>query len=177
MRKNKISKTSILRAILIILLLATFIRIFCFSNQNETQSSEVSRKVTEIVTSNVKKVQNMSKNERELFLEHTEKIIRKLAHFSIYTVVGLLMMSLMSTYKLKQNKRIWTSLMVGVLYASSDEIHQYFVPGRSAKVFDVMIDSAGVCLGICIVIFVLWIARKVMERKRGENREVTSDRM
>ena len=75
MRKNKISKINIIRAILIILLLATFIRIFCFSNQNGTQSSGVSRKVTEIVTSNIKKVQNMSKNERELFLEHTEKII------------------------------------------------------------------------------------------------------
>lgn len=172
MRKNKISKINIIRAILIILLLATFVRIFCFSNQNGTQSSGVSRKVTEIVTSNMKKVQNMPKNEKELFLEHTEKIIRKLAHFSIYTVVGLLMMSLMSTYKLKQSKRIWISLIVGVLYASSDEIHQYFVPGRSARVFDVMIDSAGVFLGICIVIFVLWIARKVMERKRGENKEV-----
>lgn len=89
MRKNKISKINIIRAILIILLLATFIRIFCFSNQNGTQSSGVSRKVTEIVTSNIKKVQNMPKNEKELFLEHTEKIIRKLAHFSIYTVVGL----------------------------------------------------------------------------------------
>ena len=76
------------------------------------------------------------------------------------------MMSLMSTYKLKQNKRIWTSLIVGVLYASSDEIHQYFVPGRSARVFDVMIDSAGVCLGIWIVIFVLWIAKRVNERKK-----------
>ena len=172
MKKNKISKINIIRAILIILLLATFVRIFCFSNQNGTKSSGVSRKFTEIVTSNIKKVQNMPKSEKELFLEHTEKIIRKLAHFSIYTVVGLLMMSLMSTYKLKQNKRIWTSFMVGVLYASSDEIHQYFVPGRSARVFDVMIDSAGVCLGICIVIFVLWIARKVMERKKKENKEV-----
>lgn len=177
MRKIKISKINILRGILIMLLLATFVRIFCFSNQNGTKSSGVSRKVTEIVTSNIKKVQNMPQKEKEIFLEHTEKIIRKLAHFSIYTVVGLLMMSLMSTYKLKQNKRIWTSLMVGVLYASSDEIHQYFVPERSARVFDVMIDSAGVCLGICIVIFVLLIVRKVMERKRGENREVTSDRM
>ena len=83
MRKNKISKINIIRAILIILLLATFVRIFCFSNQNGTKSSGVSRKVTEIVTSNIKKVQNMSKNEKEIFLEHTEKIIRKLAHFSI----------------------------------------------------------------------------------------------
>ena len=173
--KNKISKINISRAILIILLLTTFVRIFCLSNQNGTKSSGVSRKVTEIVTSNMKKVQNMPKNEKELFLEHTEKIIRKLAHFSIYTVVGLLMMSLMSTYKLKQSKRIWTSLIVGVLYASSDEIHQYFVPGRSARVFDVMIDSAGVSLGICVVMLVLWIAKKVMERKREENKGVTSD--
>ena len=166
MTKNKISKINILRLMIIILLLATFIRIFCFSNQNGTQSSGVSRKVTEIVTSNMKKVRNMPKSEKELFLEHTEKIIRKLAHFSIYTIVGLLMMSLMSTYKLKQSKRTWTSLIVGVLYASSDEIHQYFVPGRSARVFDVMIDSAGVCLGIWIVIFVLWIAKRVNERKK-----------
>ena len=166
MEKNRISKINILRIVLIILLLATFIRIFCFSNQNGTQSSGVSRKVTEIVTSNIKKVQSMPKSEKEIFLAHTEKIIRKLAHFSIYTVVGLLMMSLMSTFKLKQSKRIWTSLIVGVLYASSDEIHQYFVPGRSARVFDVMIDSAGVGLGICIIIFVLWCTRRVIENKR-----------
>lgn len=39
MKKNKISKINIIRAILIILLLATFVRIFCFSNQNGTKSS------------------------------------------------------------------------------------------------------------------------------------------
>ena len=49
------------------------------------------------------------------------------------------------------------------------------MPGRSARVFDVMIDSAGVCLGICVVMLVLWIAKKVMERKREENKGVTSD--
>ena len=64
MRKNKISKINIIRAILIILLLATFVRIFCFSNQNGTQSSGVSRTVTEIVTSNMKKVQSMPKSEK-----------------------------------------------------------------------------------------------------------------
>ena len=166
MKKIKINRINILRLVIVILLLATFIRIFCFSNQNGTQSSGVSRKVTEIVTSNMKKVQRMPKSEKEIFLEHTEKIIRKLAHFSIYTIVGLLMMSLMSTYKLKQSEKIWTSLIVGVLYASSDEIHQYFVLGRSARVFDVIIDSAGVCLGICIVIFGVWIIKREDERKK-----------
>ena len=166
MRKNKISKINIIRAILIILLLATFVRIFCFSNQNGTKSSGISRKVTEIVTSNIKKVQNMPQKEKEIFLEHTEKIIRKLAHFSIYTVVGLLMMSLMNTYKLKQSKRIWISLIVGVLYASSDEIHQYFVPGRSCEFGDVCIDLCGAMRGILSVYVVYLINRKVKNREK-----------
>lgn len=85
MRKNKISKINILRGILIILLLATFVRIFCFSNQNGTKSSGVSRKVTEIVTSNIKKVQNMSKNERELFFRAYRKNNKKIStFFNIY---------------------------------------------------------------------------------------------
>ena len=170
-------KLNIIRTILIILLLGTFYIIFGFSSQNSTQSAGISRKITNIITANIKSIQEKDDKAKEEILYKIEHIIRKIAHFSIYTVVGLLMMSLMSTYKLKQSKRIWISLIVGVLYASSDEIHQYFVPGRSARVFDVMIDSAGVCLGICIVIFVLWIARKVMERKKKENKEVTSDRM
>ena len=33
-------------------------------------------------------------------------------------------------------------------YAATDEFHQIFVPGRTPKVTDVMIDSAGAALGI-----------------------------
>ena len=88
MRKNKISKTNILRGILIILLLATFVRIFCFSNQNGTQSSGVSRKVTEIVTSNMKKVQNMPKSEKELFLAYRKNNKKISTFFNIYSSRG-----------------------------------------------------------------------------------------
>ena len=85
MKKNKISKINIIRAILIILLLATFVRIFCFSNQNGTKSSGVSRKFTEIVTSNIKKVQNMPKSEKELFLEHRKNNKKISTFFNIYS--------------------------------------------------------------------------------------------
>ncbi len=44
-----------------------------------------------------------------------------------------------------------TALIIGFLYAVSDEIHQYFVPGRAMQTRDVLIDTAGVLLGICIV--------------------------
>lgn len=146
---------NIIRAILIILLIATFVRIFCFSSQDGEESSAVSRKVTTAVTQNVKKIQDMDSKERELTLNKIEHVIRKIAHFSIYTLVGILMMALMSTYDISKNKQILVSILVGIIYATSDEIHQYFIPGRSAMVTDVLIDTAGVCLGVLIVLMLL----------------------
>ena len=145
------TKTNIKRAILIILLILTFFQIFRFSNQNGEKSSGISRKITTAVTKNVKKTQELDKNKQEEVLGKIEKVIRKLAHFSIYMVVGILMMLLMSTYKIKQLDRIAISLITGILYAGSDEIHQLFIPGRSAMITDVMIDTLGVFVGITLV--------------------------
>ena len=50
---------NIIRGILIVLLIATFVRIFCFSSQDGEESSTISRKVTTAVTQNVKKIQDM----------------------------------------------------------------------------------------------------------------------
>jgi len=40
------------------------------------------------------------------------------------------------------------------LYACSDEIHQLFVPGRSGKFTDVLIDSAGALLAVLLCFLV-----------------------
>lgn len=157
-------KKNILRVILIVLLIGTFFKIFSFSSQDGEESSSVSQKVTVEVTKNVKKIQELEKDKKEEVLSKIEKIIRKLAHFSIYTLVGILMMALMSTYDLEQRKRIITSLIVGIIYASSDEIHQLFVPGRSAMVTDVMIDTAGVALGISITILLTKGLQKIKQK-------------
>ena len=157
---------NIIRGILIVLLIATFVRIFCFSSQDGEKSSSVSRKVTTAVTQNVKKIQDMDSKERELTLNKIEHVIRKIAHFSIYTLVGILMMALMSTYDISKNKQILVSILVGIIYATSDEIHQYFIPGRSAMVTDVLIDTAGVCLGVLIVLISLQIYIKIYKKRQ-----------
>lgn len=153
MEINTNTKTNIKRAILMILLILTFFQIFRFSNQNGEKSSGISRKITTAVTKNVKKIQELNENEQEEVLGKIEKVIRKLAHFSIYMVVGILMMLLMNTYKIKQFDKIAISLITGILYASSDEIHQLFIPGRSAMITDVMIDTLGVLVGCFLVFF------------------------
>ena len=78
---------NILRGILILLLIWTFSIIFGFSNQNAEESSSISGKITEIVTANIKAIQEKPKIEKEKLLDKIESIIRKIAHFSIYTVV------------------------------------------------------------------------------------------
>lgn len=142
-------KVNILRAILIVLLILLFGIIFGFSNQNGEKSGSISRKITEAITKHVSWIQEMEENEKQDTLKKIEKVVRKLAHFSIYTALGMVTMSLMCTYDLKQKKRIFSSFGIGFLYAISDEIHQSFVPSRGPAVTDVLIDSCGVIFRNC----------------------------
>ena len=72
--------------------------------------------------------------------------------------------------KLKEGIRIIVSLVIGIIYAASDEIHQSFVPGRSPQITDVMIDTMGVLLGILLVMLCLNIFSKIKQRtKKIEN--------
>ena len=148
-------KINVLRAILIVLLITQMWVIFGFSGQNGEESGSISRKITEEVTKNISSIQNLEKEEKEKVLRKIENIIRKLAHFSLYTIIGILLMSLMSTYKIKQKSRILISGSIGLLYAISDEIHQSFIPGRGPQITDVGIDFSGVVVGMCIVLVVI----------------------
>ena len=53
-------------------------------------------------------------------------------------------------------------LSMCVLYAISDEVHQFFVPGRGPQAKDVFIDSAGAVVGICMYRMISRIKKKVM---------------
>ena len=45
------------------------------------------------------------------------------------------------------------TIAICFLYAVSDEIHQYFVPGRACRLFDVLIDTSGSAF-FCLVYYV-----------------------
>ena len=165
---NNNIKINILRVILIILLIGTFSIIFGFSSQDSEKSSGISRKVTEIITNPIKSIQEKPQQEKEQILSRIESVVRKIAHFSIYTVVGFLLMSLFSTYKLEEMNRFSYSLIIGVVYASSDEIHQCFTPGRGPQITDVIIDTMGVLLGILLVMLVIKIYKKIVSKDKKQ---------
>lgn len=54
----------------------------------------------------------------------------------------------------RNNKVIWCVLLC-VLYAVTDEVHQAFIPGRGPRVSDVLIDTAGSITGILITKFIV----------------------
>ena len=83
-----------------------------------------------------------------LFHEHTQFVVRKLAHFSIYAALGFCLFRGISPFVIKPSHCFWVALALCFLYACSDEIHQLFVMGRSGQFTDVLLDSFGACIGI-----------------------------
>ena len=158
-------KINLLRIVLLILLFGTFYIIFGFSSQDGEESGGISGRVTEFILEKSNTYKNIEENRQDEIFERTEKIIRKIAHFSIYALVGFLLMGLVSTFKLKEKNRILISLILGVLYATSDEIHQLFSPGRSAQITDVYIDTLGILVGIFVILLFIKIFEKIKLQK------------
>lgn len=164
MKKN--DKKQQIKIIKIILIVIWMVVIFSFSSQGGTKSSNTSQKVTKVI---IDMVGNDSKAQNEQFIANLEKVIRKLAHYSIYTVGGILIMSYAYTLDKPRSQQVCGSLIFGAFYAGTDELHQFFVPGRSARFFDIGIDTLGVLTGIGIYI----VLRKCIERiSRNDTEEL-----
>lgn len=123
-------KKIILRIVSMLLLLCTFFVIFRFSAQDGDESGSLSRKVTTEFINRFPYTRDLGIETKEKLITHVEPIVRKLAHLSIYTIVGMCIMSFMCTFKLKLRTRLGVSLIVGLIYAISDEWHQSFVPRK-----------------------------------------------
>jgi VanZ family protein len=64
-------------------------------------------------------------------------LIRKAAHFTEYGILFWLLI------RGPMARRPYLALMLCVVYALTDEGHQAFVPGRTASLYDVALDSTG----------------------------------
>lgn len=76
----------------------------------------------------------------------------KLLHFSAYALLGILFFRAFETFPALNNHHltVFLGIMCAGLYGASDEIHQYFVPGRNADLMDLVADFAGSFAGVMI---------------------------
>ncbi len=154
------------KIITLIFILIWMISVFCLSNQTSNSSGKLSEGITEKIIKCFHITDNMSKESSEQFLENADKVIRKLAHYSLYTLGGILILLHINLYKMKINKKIIISWLIGTTYAVTDEIHQLFILGRSGEIRDMYIDSLGVITGIIIILIIFKIKDYIVCSKK-----------
>lgn len=133
--------------------------IFYLSHQPATESSALSSRFLHVIN--------------ELFVlfsftieqELLHFLIRKAAHFTAYFVLGGLIFHTLQIGRKGTFPLAVSALSISILYAISDEIHQFFIPGRSGEVRDVLIDSIGASTGIAFYILVRVLMHKTVNHR------------
>ena len=116
----------------------------------------------------------LSYNDKLAAMEDTHRIVRKMAHFLEYALLGFLFTSLL----LYLNRRIrrarvqkWATWMVPplfcLIYAISDEVHQIFSE-RGPSVKDVLIDFAGAVVGYLLIHAIVGLVDLAKKRRKGK---------
>ena len=129
------------------------ILIFMLSNQPAEESTELSDGFISKTIGNVYKLTHKDITEEKI-IEIQDKythITRKTAHFTIYLILGLLVGILLKEYNITTKQLIIYGILICMVYAITDEIHQLFVIGRSGEIKDILIDTCGSTVGILII--------------------------
>lgn len=128
--------------------------IFAFSAQDAEESGSISRYVSEkcVEVADVLSGRTWTEAFKEVLEAQIEHPIRKLAHFSEYACMGILVYTLWRQWK-RRGRGLYLLTVIWVfLSAAGDEMHQYFIPGRWASPADVLLDTCGGVFGVLICI-------------------------
>ena len=94
--------------------------------------------------------------------EHGHWLVRKIAHFSEFALLGMLFRWLFAMLMEKKLPSFLLPLGCGMICAVIDECIQFFSPGRVCSFVDMCIDWSGVLTGIVVlmILYFLWNKRK-----------------
>lgn len=142
--------------LLLVALLLNMAIIFYFSTESMEASGSRSTGLTQWVVGWLyPRFSELSPTEQVHVMERTHLLIRKLAHFSEFGLLGLLSSTLVSHVNRRGKwikpcvEWLWP-LLFCLLYAISDEVHQIF-SHRGACLQDVVIDFTGAACGILLL--------------------------
>ncbi len=167
---GKFPRKFILTGVLAFLLFLLYSVIFSFSAQDAQESGSLSQKISYKGAELIDFFSGNKRDEMALtgLAEVLEHPVRKLAHFSEYGCMGVLVYSLLSQWMKPGKKRCLFVTAWVFLSAALDELHQYFVPGRWASAADVALDTCG---GVCGMLFCMMCAALHRKRMAGKRRK------
>lgn len=133
--------------------------IYFFSSQPSNDSTVTTNGVIEFIYKIYDFIVAGKGYDYDTFWFYYFKPIRKLAHFSEFGLLGLL--SYINVKEYFKNNHVLYSLLISVIYAISDEIHQIFVAGRYCSFVDVLIDASG---ALCAILLIHFLSKKCLKR-------------
>ena len=148
------------------LLIFQMLFIFIMSSFGHTSSDAQSNIFVDFIAQNFPHVRHGLENNL-ISLSTLIFLVRKTAHFTEYAILGsLFFLNLKSWQRSKSSTsmNILLSLIFSFLYACTDELHQIFVPGRSAQFRDVLIDTLGASFGTLITYLTTKLFTKIKAR-------------
>lgn len=146
--------------------LVMMITVFYMSAQNGEKSASLSGGVTDSILSKTdSEFDTLPDEEKIVKADNFGHILRKVAHFCEFFVLGGIFAVFMFTFDIKRLNSAVIAAQAGIIYALSDEIHQYFVPGRGCRFTDVLIDCAGVVCAVALVTLLCLVIDKRSSRK------------
>ncbi len=150
-------KKKVIKGLVVILCMVI---IFLFSTDNSVESTKKSNRVIIEVTSFFKL--DLSKKQQQHVIDMFFVPVRKMAHFFIYFVLGIALVSFLREFSIPIRRLLLLSIFLAFLYACTDEFHQLFVPGRSGQIIDVLLDTFGASVGVFI--YYLVFHKKLKEK-------------
>ena len=149
--------------------------IFSFSAQVKEESSEVSIAFSYRVVSSAGSFLKLHLDDEEIRRITTtiEGYVRKVAHMTEYAILSVLLYLWLERWQFTELRKNIFAVLMSMLYAASDEIHQLFVQGRTGSVRDVIIDSVGAVLGVLIFMGVKKCISFLFSRRRYRETELS----
>ncbi len=148
-------------AVSITMVAAIILLLFVFSGQNSDESSALSGRVTAFI------IRLLRLEELGLPLGRAEFFVRKAAHFTIYSVLGVGLCGTAQCLLLRM--RFFAASLAGIFIAAMDEFHQLFVPGRSGSPLDVLLDYCGVAAGYLVCFCAIHIVLKISKKSKNRS--------
>lgn len=146
---------------------AVMILIFCFSAKPADTSGQNSMAVARTVISYYESISGnqVAEASKPQTLEAVDHYVRKTAHFCEYALLaGTIILHLLAL-KSKGKVIFFVPVIIAGIYAITDEYHQTFVAGRSGRVSDVLLDTAGALTGAIIFCLIIYMIRRRVHKE------------
>ena len=170
--------------VVIILVILSIGGMYYFSSQNGNVSGNQSQIVVNIIDKVRDKVtlknQKLIKVQTKIYdklrkLGSKSYIVRKMAHFIIYALIGISILLFMYVFSKKLMLSSIIAFILSVTYACYDEYRQISIPGRSGSIKDVFIDSCGALTGIILTFSIILIIKLIISKTKNTSNKLNKE--